>query len=229
MLGLLLNELSELIFLILHISGSEQFPAPLSAQKEKECIQKMMKNDEKARHTLIVHNLRLVAHIIKKYYSNYNEQEDLISIGTIGLIKGINSFNPEKGTRLATYAARCIENEILMHFRNQKKSSQDISISEPIDTDSQGNSLTFMEIVCVEDDIVDELDLAHRISKLYQYIDELEKPRDREILIRRYGLKGTEPQTQKVVAAALGISRSYVSRIESKIIKELRAKMAKDF
>lgn len=224
--GLLLSELSDLLFLILHTSGCEQFPAPLCAQKEKEYLQLMMQNDVKARQALIEHNLRLVAHIIKKYYSNYNEQEDLISIGTIGLIKGIKSFDPDKGTKLATYAAKCIENEILMYFRNQKKSSQDISINEPIDTDTQGNPLTLMDIIYVDDTIIDDLDLSHRISRLNEYIEKMEKPRDREILIRRYGLRGTHPQTQKTVAAALGISRSYVSRIEKKLLNELKSKLS---
>ena len=225
MLGLLLSELSDLLFLILHTSGSEQFPVPLSPQKEKECIEKMMQNDLKARQTLIEHNLRLVAHIIKKYYSTYSEQEDLISIGTIGLIKAINSYNPEKGTKLATYAARCIENEILMHFRNLRKTAQDVSISEPIDTDPQGNPLTLMDIIYVDDTIVDEIDLANRIAKLNEHINNLEKQRDKDILIMRYGLTGTKPHTQKCVAAALGISRSYVSRIEKRLLLELRAKL----
>lgn len=225
MLGLLLSELSDLLFLILHTSGSEQFPAPLSPQKEKECIEKMMQNDLKARQTLIEHNLRLVAHIIKKYYSTYSEQEDLISIGTIGLIKAINSYDPKKGTKLATYAARCIENEILMHFRNLRKTAQDVSISEPIDTDPQGNPLTLMDIIYVDDTIVDEIDLANRIAKLNEHINNLEKQRDKDILIMRYGLKGTKPHTQKCVAAALGISRSYVSRIEKRLLLELRAKL----
>lgn len=226
MLGLLLSELSDLLFLILHTSGSEQFPAPLSPQKEKECIEKMMQNDLKARQMLIEHNLRLVAHVIKKYYSTYSEHEDLISIGTIGLIKAINSYNPEKGTKLATYAARCIENEILMHFRNLRKSALDVSISEPIDTDPQGNPLTLMEIIYVDDTIVDEIDLANRIAQLYEHIENLEKQRDKDILIMRYGLKGVKPCTQKSVASALGISRSYVSRIEKRLLLELRSKFS---
>jgi RNA polymerase sporulation-specific sigma factor len=226
LLGFLLSELSNLIFLILHTSGSEQFPIPLSSQEEKECLEKMKQNDMAAKQKLIEHNLRLVAHVIKKYYANYNEQEDLISIGTIGLIKGINTFDPDKGTKLATYAARCIENEILMWFRNQKKISQEISISDPIDTDSQGNPLTLMDIICVDDSTLENLDLAYRKAKLLVLIENLEKPRDKEILIRRYGLKGGKPQTQKTVAAALGISRSYVSRIEKRLLNELKEKLS---
>ncbi len=228
MLGFLLSELSNLIFLILHTSGSEQFPVPLSSQEEKECLEKMKINDMAAKQKLIEHNLRLVAHVIKKYYSNYNEQEDLISIGTIGLIKGINTFDSDKGTKLATYAARCIENEILMWFRNQKKISQEISITDPIDTDSQGNPLTLMDIICVDDNTLDNLDLAYRKAKLSALIENLQRPRDKEILVKRYGLQGGKPQTQKTVATSLGISRSYVSRIEKRLLNELKEKLSDD-
>ena len=144
---LLMQALSNLFFFALHLSGTSSFPPPLSAKRERECLQAMKKGDTNAKNELIEHNLRLVAHIIKKYYSNSVQQDDLISIGTIGLIKAVNTFDPDKGTRLATYAARCIENEILMHFRAQKKSAQDISVNEPIDTDSEGNPLTLMDII----------------------------------------------------------------------------------
>ena len=170
------------------------------------------------------HNLRLVAHIIKKYYSNYSDQEDLISIGTIGLIKGINSFDYTKGTRLATYASRCIENEILMHFRSQKKSAQDISMSEPIDTDSEGNPLTLSDIVYTDDTIADDLDKKIKIEKLREYIDEMDDSRDREIILKRYGLFMSKPMTQREIAEEMGISRSYVSRIEKRALKKLREK-----
>ncbi len=225
MLSLLISELADLLFLVLHTSGSEQFPPPLCANEEKECIEKMRNGDKDARQKLIEHNLRLVAHIIKKYCQNCNEQEDLISIGTIGLIKGVGSFNPDKGTKLATYAARCIENEVLMHFRNQKKSVLDISISEPIDTDSQGNTLTLIDLISVDDTIADDLDLSCRIEKMLFFIGEIKKKRDKEILVRRYGLSGNPPETQKTVAEALGISRSYVSRIEKKLLADLKDKL----
>ncbi len=225
MFTLLISELSDLLFLILHTSGSEQFPPTLTPQEEKECIEKMINGDVKARQKLIEHNLRLVAHIIKKYCQNCSEQEDLISIGTIGLIKGISSFNPDKGTKLATYAARCIENEILMYFRNQKKMALDVSISEPIDTDSQGNTLTLIDLISVDDTIADELDLSYRIEKMLMCIRDIKKKRDKEILIRRYGLSGNPPETQKTVADALGISRSYVSRIEKKLLSDLKEKL----
>ena len=149
----------------------------------------------------------------------------MISIGTIGLIKGVGSFNPDKGTKLATYAARCIENEILMHFRNQKKCGLDISISEPIDTDSQGNTLTLIDLISVDDTIADDLDLSCRIEKMLICINEIKRKRDKEILIRRYGLSGNQPETQKTVAEALSISRSYVSRIEKKLLADLKEKL----
>ena len=163
-----------------------------------------------------------MAHIIKKYYSNSSEQEDLISIGTIGLIKAIDSFNSEKGIRLATYAARCIENEVLMFFRQRKKDAGVISINEPIDTDSEGNPLTLIDIIYVEDTITDDIDLRQKTKKLYEYIDALKDEREREIIIKRYGLNGEKCLTQRETAKTLSISRSYVSRIEKRAIENLR-------
>lgn len=203
---------------------SKKFTKPLSAKEEKKALEQMASGDTEAKNRLIEHNLRLVAHIIKKYYSNYSDQEDLISIGTIGLIKGINSFDYTKGTRLATYASRCIENEILMHFRSQKKSAQDISMSEPIDTDSEGNPLTLSDIVYTDDTIADDLDKKIKIEKLREYIDEMEDSRDREIILKRYGLFMSKPMTQREIAEEMGISRSYVSRIEKRALKKLREK-----
>ena len=212
------------LFFILHLSQPGSFAPPLSAAQEREALAKMHAGDKSARSELIEHNLRLVAHIIKKYYSNYSDQEDLISIGTIGLIKGINSFDYTKGTRLATYASRCIENEILMHFRSQKKSAQDISMSEPIDTDSEGNPLTLSDIVYTDDTIADDLDKKIKIEKLREYINEMEDSRDREIILKRYGLFMSKPMTQREIAEEMGISRSYVSRIEKRALKKLREK-----
>ena len=166
----------------------------------------------------------MVAHVIKKYYSNYCDQEDLISIGTIGLIKGINSFDCEKGARLATYAARCIENEILMYFRASKKTSQEVFMSEPIDSDSDGDALTLMDVICSEDNLFDNIDLKIKCEKLYQYLNEMEKGREYDILVMRYGLNGETPLTQREIAKKLRISRSYVSRIEKKGIDYLRSK-----
>ena len=215
---------TNMLYWMLHIEGAGSFPKPLSAKEEREALARFQAGDLTARDTLIEHNLRLVAHIIKKYYASYSDQDDLISIGTIGLIKGVNTFNGERGTRLATYAARCIENEILMYFRNQKKSAQDISMNEPIDTDAEGNPLTLSEIIYTDDTNTEDLDKKIKIEKLKQYIDELPDTRGREILIKRYGLDGGIPQTQRQIASRLGISRSYVSRIEKKTLEELRRK-----
>lgn len=207
---------------MLHIEGTGSFPKPLRAKEEREALERFAAGDTAARDLLIEHNLRLVAHIIKKYYSSYSDQDDLISVGTIGLIKGINSFNGEKGTRLATYAARCIENEILMYFRSQKKSAQDISMNEPIDTDSEGNPLTLSEIIYTDDTIADDLDTKIKIEKLRNYVREMPNTREKEIVIRRYGLDGNSPETQREIAKRLQISRSYVSRIEKRALTDLR-------
>ena len=214
-----------LTFFALHLKNLTSFPKPLSAQRERELLQKMKQNgDLDARNELIEHNLRLVSHIIKKYYSNYDEQEDLISIGTIGLIKAIDSFDIDKGIRLATYAARCVENEILMHYRNKKKDSNNISVSEPIDTDSEGNPLTLIDIISIDDTICDDIDLKNKSRQLYDYIEALESDRDKQIIILRYGLYNQKEMTQNEIAKALGISRSYVSRIEKRVVEELREK-----
>ena len=215
---------TKMLYLILHIENAGSFPKPLSAKEERKALEQMASGDAEAKNRLIEHNLRLVAHIIKKYYASYADQEDLISIGTIGLIKGINSFDYTKGTRLATYASRCIENEILMHFRSQKKSAQDISMSEPIDTDSEGNPLTLSDIVYTDDTIADDLDKKIKIEKLREYIDEMDDSRDREIILKRYGLFMSKPMTQREIADEMGISRSYVSRIEKRALKKLREK-----
>ena len=212
-----------MLVFILHITNAESFPPPLSKKEEAEAIDKMINGSETAKEKLIKHNLRLVAHIIKKYYSTYSDQDDLISIGTIGLIKGINSFKPEKGTKLATYVSRCIENEILMYFRNIKKTSQEISFSEPIDVDNEGNPLTLMDIISIDDTIVDDIDYKEKLKKTIEIIDNIKSKRDKKIIVMRYGLNGNLPMTQNEVAKVLNISRSYVSRIEKKIIEMIRA------
>ncbi len=219
---LLIRTISNLFVFALHLSGSSSFPPPLSAKREWECLEAMKKGDVNAKNELIEHNLRLVAHIIKKYYSSSVQQDDLISIGTIGLIKAINTFNPDKGTRLATYAARCIENEILMQFRAQKKSAQDISVNEPIDTDSEGNPLTLMDIISTEDEIVEDIYKMTMLKKLSAEVERIKDPREKAIIMMRYGLDGMRPMTQLEVSKRLNISRSYVSRIEKKTLKELR-------
>ncbi len=219
---LLIRTISNLFFFALHLSGTGSFPPPLSAKRERECLLAMKNGDVNAKNELIEHNLRLVAHIIKKYYSSSVQQDDLISIGTIGLIKAINTFDPDKGTRLATYAARCIENEILMQFRAQKKTAQDISVNEPIDTDSEGNPLTLMDIISTEDEIVEDIYKITMLKKLSTEVGRIKDPREKSIIMMRYGLDGMLPMTQLEVSKKLNISRSYVSRIEKKALKELR-------
>ncbi|MEE0980593.1 MAG: RNA polymerase sporulation sigma factor SigK [Acutalibacteraceae bacterium] len=217
-----LNSLSNLLFFALHLSSASSFPPPLSAKDEREYLVAYKNGDINAKNKLIEHNLRLVAHIIKKYYSNSAHQDDLISIGTIGLIKAINTFDVEKGTRLATYAARCVENEILMYFRAQKKTAQDVSVNEPIDTDSEGNPLTLMDIIATEDEIIDDIYKMTMIKKLRGEIKKIDNPRERTIIILRYGLDGNKPLTQLEVSERLNISRSYVSRIEKKVLTRLK-------
>lgn len=213
--------LSQMFFMVLQVLGSGSFPKPLSAQEEREALAAMRGGDRDARRRLIEHNLRLVAHIIKKRYAAAREQDDLISIGTVGLIKAVDTFDETKGPRLATYASRCIENEILMHFRAAKKTAQDVSLSEPIDTDSEGRPLTLMDVLAQEDTIVEDLDRKLNRQKLGRYIRETLDQREREILQRRYGLTG-DPQTQRQVADTLDISRSYVSRLETRALDKLR-------
>lgn len=217
-----LSFISEYLFLlILHICHSESFPKPLSKTEEEEYIQRAANGDKIAKNKLVEHNLRLVAHIIKKYYHN-SDQEDLVSIGTIGLIKAINTYNPDKNIKLSSYASRCIENEILMHFRNTKKNSLDVSLNESIDTDKDGNPLTLMDIMSVDDNIADDIDTKINLEKLYGYMHEVLSKREIEILTMRFGLYETTPLTQREIATKLNISRSYVSRIEKKALKTLR-------
>lgn len=216
-----------LLFFILHVTGSGAFPRPLSPQEEKECLLLAKDGDKNARNKLVEHNLRLVAHIIKKYYANINDQDDLVSIGTIGLIKAINTFDPNKNIKLSSYASRCIENEILMFFRNSKKTAQDVSLSEAIDTDKDGNPLTLMDVMSVEDNIVDSLDLKINSEKLKQYLREVLDDREQTVIILRYGLNGVAPLTQREVAKKLNISRSYVSRIEKKALLLLKKRFDK--
>ena len=213
------------LLLSLRLSGGGSFPKPLSAAEEREYLQRYAQGDQEARDILIQRNLRLVAHIIKKYYTQNGDQEDLISIGTIGLIKGISSFNPEKGARLATYAARCIKNEILMYFRSQKKLQGEVSLSDSIETDKEGNALQLMDVVGVDDTMLDDIHDRDNALRLRQLVREVLTAREAEIIRLRYGLGGTVPLTQREVAASFGISRSYVSRIEKRALEKLRAQM----
>lgn len=211
-------------FLVLHVCGNGSFPRPLSAKEEKELLQKIKLGDNNARNKLVEHNLRLVAHIIKKYYAANNDQDDLVSIGTIGLIKAINTFDPDKNIKLSSYASRCIENEILMYFRNCKKTSQDVYLNEVIETDKDGNPLTLYDVLATEDNIIDELDSKINCEKIPKYINEVLDEREKQIIILRYGIGDYDPLTQREVAKLLDISRSYVSRIEKKALLKLRKK-----
>jgi RNA polymerase sporulation-specific sigma factor len=220
----LLLAISNLIFFALQITGSGSFPPALSAKEEDEYFKKFKDGDEDAKNKLIVHNLRLVAHIVKKYYSFGSDQDDLISIGTIGLIKAVSTFDYTKGTRFATYASRCIENEILMHFRGIKKNGQTVYISDPIDSDGEGNSLSLMDIIYDSASVEDYVEKSALSEKLYKYIDEVLSEREKKIIFLRYGLNGQKAYTQREVADMLNISRSYVSRIEKKALIALNKK-----
>lgn len=211
----------QLFCLILHIRNTGSFQQPLTKEKEAEYLKKMKNGDLQAREILIERNMRLVAHIVKKYYASSDEQDDLISIGTIGLIKGVDSFRDEKKIRLATYVSRCIENEILMYFRSLKKSANEVSINEELDTDKDGNSLSYMDVVAEEDTILDDVYRNIRATNLMSAIETVLDPREKTVVRLRYGL--TEPpKTQKETAVVLGISRSYVSRIEKSALLKLK-------
>ncbi len=209
------------LFFILNLTSSS-FPNPLSAKEEREYLEKLAQGDSEAREILIERNLRLVAHVIKKYYTSPQEQEDLISIGSIGLIKAINTYKPCKGTRLATYAARCIENEVLMHFRATKKLAAEVSLSDSLDMDSDGNSLSFLDILSFDDIRLDRIENLDTEEALYKLINTCLEPREREIIIQRYGLYDVIPKTQHEIAEKFNISRSYVSRIEKRALEKLR-------
>ena len=212
------------LYFILHISNTSCFPKPLKKKEEEEALERLARGDKNARALLIERNLRLVSHIVKKYYSKTNDTEDLISIGTIGLIKAIDSFKPDKGIRLATYASRCIENEILMHFRNIKKNASDVYLGDSLESDRDGNPLTLQDTISDNRDMAEDLEKKIRWEKAAEYLENLEDEREREIIILRYGLDNKKPLTQREVAARLNISRSYVSRIEkratTKILRE---------
>ena len=203
--------------------NSCSFPKPLSQKEESHYLELAAKGDLNARNILIERNLRLVAHIMKKYYSQSADQEDLISIGTIGLIKGIESFDPSKGARLATYAARCVENEILMYFRSQKKSSQDVSLSDYIETGADGAALSLMDVVSDDEDLMERISNREQLRKLCRAVDRELTEQERQVIIARYGLGGGAPLRQREVAKLTGISRSYVSRIEKRALEKLRA------
>lgn len=210
--------LSGLLFFALHIINNKAFKKPLSKEEELKCIESMEKGDVKAKDKLIEHNLRLVAHIVKKYYNNYAEQEDLISIGTIGLIKAVNSFKLDKNIKFSTYASKCIENEILMYFRSQRKNNNNIYINDSIDMDKNGNALTLLDIIPDDVNIENLMENKIHIEKAMLIINTKLTPREKIIIKMRYGLDGFKPLTQREVSEKLKISRSYVSRIEKKVL-----------
>lgn len=212
--------LSGLLYSLQLSSGS--FPKPLTAQEERYYLEKAAQGDLEARNILIERNLRLVAHIMKKYYAATSDQEDLISIGTIGLIKGISTFDASKGARLATYAARCVENEILMYFRSQKKSSQDVSLSDCIETGMDGTALALMDVVAEEGDLLEQISTRESVQALRRAIEKCLTQQERQVILLRYGLEGGKALRQREVADRTGISRSYVSRIEKRALEKLR-------
>ena len=213
--------LSSILYSLRLSNGSGSFPKPLSAKEEQHYLELAAAGDLDARNILIERNLRLVAHIMKKYYTQAADQEDLISIGTIGLIKGISTYDVSKGARLATYAARCIENEILMYFRGQRKSAGDVSLSELIETGKDGTALSLMDVICSDEDLFEQMSDKESYARLYQKLETSLEPREREVIVLRYGLGNREALAQREVAAVCGISRSYVSRIEKKALQKL--------
>lgn len=223
-----LTFLNSAIFLVGYISNNSLFPEPLSSEEEQKYLELFKNGDEEARNILIERNLRLVAHVCKKYSTTRVETDDLISIGTIGLIKGINSFDNSKGVRLATYVSRCIDNEILMFLRSSKKLNSEVYLDDPIGKDKDDNTVTLQEVLeNPEKNIEDEVDLKFKIKKLYEKMKEVLKSREKTILELRFGLGGKKPQTQNQIADSMGISRSYVSRIETKAIHKLAQELKK--
>ena len=226
MFSKLLSLLGNLTSIILGIGTPQNFPPPLSSERETECFALMKEGNETAREELILHNLRLVSHIVRKYYSSGKNQDDLLSIGSIGLIKAVDSFDEKNGVRFATYASKCIQNEILMYFRSRKKLNNEVSINDTIDVDRDGNPLTYIDVISVEDNTDEELDRKMQSAKALHLVNTLLSEREREIIALRYGLLGVKkPLTQREVALKLGISRSYVSRLEKGALDKLRKQM----
>ena len=223
---LILAALTKLISPILGIGTPQSFPAALPQEEERACFSIMRlggETGEEARQKLILHNLRLVAHIVRKYYSTSKNQDDLVSIGTIGLCKAVDTFNIENGARFATYAAKCIQNEILMSFRAQKKHQSEISIHETIDVDRDGNPLSYMDVISSEEDMPEDVERKIMTGRALSCIKTVLSLRERQIIIMRYGLFGTDELTQREIAERLGISRSYVSRIEKSALEKLKS------
>jgi len=214
--------LFKFISLILGLGDMQSFPPPLSAAEERELFIKMKEGDSGARAKLIEHNMRLVSHIIRKYYASYQYPDDLLSIGSLGLIKAVDSFRHDAGTRFATYGAKCVQNEILMFFRSQKRAGMEVSLNDTIDVDRDGNPLTYLDIISVEDTTAEDIDMKIHTERIKELVDNVLSERERLIIVLRYGLMGYQPKTQREVAKHLGISRSYVSRIEKKALGILK-------
>ena len=228
MLASIISLISNFLHLILGIGTPQKFPPPLSSEKEREYFKLLKTNkDERARETLILHNLRLVSHIVRKYYASSPNQEDLVSVGTVGLVKAVDSFEDSNGARFATYASRCIQNEILMYFRSQKKLAQEVSLSETIDIDRDGNPLTYIDVICSDDNVADDVEIKIRTQKMMRLMKTELSPRERRIICMRYGIGGAKPLTQRETSERLGISRSYVSRIEKSALQKLREAFGK--
>ncbi|MBR2474781.1 MAG: RNA polymerase sporulation sigma factor SigK [Clostridia bacterium] len=221
----LLSLLLRFHYMFLRVTQNREFPPPLSDDEEKECIKALEHNDMAARNKLIEHNLRLVAHIVKKYYAQSKNQDDLTSIGTIGLIKAVDTYKNGNGTRFATYASKCIQNEILMYFRSRKKLSAEVSLSDTIDIDKDGNPLTYMDVISAPDTIAEELDLKMMSEKAKRIIMNCLEGREKQIIVYRYGLNGDKPLTQRELADKLNISRSYVSRIEKSALEKIKVRL----
>ena len=217
----ILSMVMHVAFMILGVEPAQKFPPALSKDEENRCLELCKKGDMEARGKLIEHNLRLVAHVVRKYYMANKNTEDLISVGTIGLVKAVDSYNLSSGTKFATYAAKCIQNEILMLFRSQKKLGCEVSLNDTIDVDKDGNPLTYLDIVSVEDTIADDIDKKIQINKALNYIKNNLDDREKQILIMRYGLGNTRAYVQREVAEKLAISRSYVSRIEKTALNKI--------
>ena len=221
-----MKELSKILLrfigLILGIEQAESFPPPLSKDEERQAFEKMRAGDKKAREIIIERNLRLVSHIIRKYYSAYQYPDELLSVGSLGLIKAVDSFKSEYGTRFATYGAKCVQNEILMYFRSQKKQQNEVSMNDTIDVDKDGNPLTYLDVISTDENIAEDVDLRIHTERLRALVVAKLDEREREIVTLRYGLEGYKPMTQREVAAHLRISRSYVSRIEKRALEKLR-------
>ena len=222
MLSGILSMFSSFIHLILGINTPQKFPPPLSAEEEQSLFLKMESGDANARRDLILHNLRLVSHIVRKYYASAKNQDDLTSIGTLGLIKAVDSFRVSNGTKFATYAARCIQNEILMHFRSQKKLAAEVSLNETIDVDRDGNPLTYIDVLGCDESLTGEVERKLSSDRALRYLQTHLTARERQIIILRYGLYGHRAMTQREIAEKLNISRSYVSRIEKGALEKLR-------